>query len=63
MADYSKGVSPKGLLNEGSSPKPFLSPFLEPPLLPLGGGLGGISVIITREMELSMSNLNISGFI
>jgi hypothetical protein len=62
---YSNGLSPNGLLNDGSS-APFLGILLPPGPLPplgLGGGFGGISVIITREMVLSMSNFEISGFI
>jgi four helix bundle protein len=39
---YPNGLSPKGLWNGESVP-------LLPP--PLGGGLGGITVIITRDME------------
>jgi len=45
-------LSPKGDWKGDSVP-------LLPP--PLGGGFGGMSVIITREMELSIPTLVISG--
>ena len=52
--DQPNGLSPKGLSKGESVP-------LLPP--PLGGGFGGVSVIITREIELSRAILVISGLI
>jgi hypothetical protein len=51
---YPNGLSPKGLWNGVSVP-------LLPP--PLGGGLGGIVVIITSEIELSSTTLKTAGLI
>jgi hypothetical protein len=50
---YPKGLSPNGLEN-GSD---------DGLLPPLGGGFGGVSVIITNEIELSKATLVTSGLI
>ena len=56
-SDHSNGLSPNGLENGESVP-------LSPPFgFPLGGGLGGMPVIITREIELSRIILVISGLV
>ncbi len=57
IGSYANGLSPNGLLNGGGSSIPFLPPG------PLGGGLGGVSVIITSVMELSRAILVISGLV
>jgi len=58
LGDHSNGLSPNGLVNGESVDVP--SSLL---VLPLGGGLGGIAVIITREIELSRIILVISGLL